>query len=240
MVRTSKGSLKKMIQGDKVNWDLHLSSVQMSMNYKIMSSIDASPHSLMFTRPVNNLANHTGVESNLLSPPDLKALSARALEYLYPSIQEFADGIRSKMAVRVDRSRLPHVDFGVGDTVITVDDRRASKMDPRYLGPYTVVSIDKRNGCYRLTDSTGLLLKKVFPAHKLDRIASPTDDGPHYVVEKVCDHRGRSGKREYLVKWKGFPSSDNTWEPVSNFDSHECISEYLARSSRPKRSNISP
>lgn len=31
---------------------------------------------------------------------------------------------------------------------------------------------------------------------------------------------------EYLVKWQGFPSSSNTWEPAYNFLSAETIREY--------------
>jgi hypothetical protein len=39
-----------------------------------------------------------------------------------------------------------------------------------------------------------------------------------YEVEKIVDKRailGRSDEYEYNVKWKGYPDSDNTWEPVA-------------------------
>ncbi|POM71868.1 LOW QUALITY PROTEIN: Pol protein [Phytophthora palmivora] len=35
----------------------------------------------------------------------------------------------------------------------------------------------------------------------------------HYHVERVVQERRRSGKRQLLVKWRGYPSPQNSWEP---------------------------
>ncbi|KAL3425910.1 chromo domain-containing protein [Phlyctema vagabunda] len=37
-----------------------------------------------------------------------------------------------------------------------------------------------------------------------------------YVVEKVLDSAFIDKKLHYFVKWKGYPTADNTWEPVKN------------------------
>jgi len=47
-----------------------------------------------------------------------------------------------------------------------------------------------------------------------------------YTVEKILDKRTRGGKTEYLIKWEGYPDSENTWEPDENLDCPEIISAF--------------
>ena len=45
---------------------------------------------------------------------------------------------------------------------------------------------------------------------------------------------GRGRKTHYLVKWKGYPTRDNSWEPEKNLNTDELITEFK-RSFRPKK-----
>ena len=49
-----------------------------------------------------------------------------------------------------------------------------------------------------------------------------------YKVEAVLDvcHYGRKKKRQYLVKWKGYPDSDNKWVDYKDMHTPEAIKEY--------------
>jgi Chromo (CHRromatin Organisation MOdifier) domain len=47
-----------------------------------------------------------------------------------------------------------------------------------------------------------------------------------YDVEKIIGKRNRNGTTEYLVRWLGYESDENTWEPTGNLSCPEKIREY--------------
>src|SRR5258707_13377165 len=49
-----------------------------------------------------------------------------------------------------------------------------------------------------------------------------------YEVEHLVNHRrhGRSRALQYFVKWKGYPESDNTWEPAQNIHAPDLLKKY--------------
>lgn len=64
-----------------------------------------------------------------------------------------------------------------------------------------------------------------------------TDDRV-YAAERIMKKRVRAGKVEYLVKWKGWSTRHNTWEPEENILDERLIDIFersLRGSSTPKR-----
>ena len=49
---------------------------------------------------------------------------------------------------------------------------------------------------------------------------------PEYEVEKVIDKRKQGCKLQYLIKWKGYPTSDNSWETTADVHAPQLIVEF--------------
>uniref|UniRef100_A0A0K0EE45 Chromo domain-containing protein n=1 Tax=Strongyloides stercoralis TaxID=6248 RepID=A0A0K0EE45_STRER len=48
----------------------------------------------------------------------------------------------------------------------------------------------------------------------------------YYLVKEVTDKMYRNGEPWYKVWWEGYPRSESTWEPLSNFLNYIPILEY--------------
>ena len=47
-----------------------------------------------------------------------------------------------------------------------------------------------------------------------------------FSVEKIVSKRVVGGKTQYLLKWKGYDSDENTWEPEENLDCEDLLEEF--------------
>jgi len=64
-----------------------------------------------------------------------------------------------------------------------------------------------------------------------------------FEVEKILDAqpKGRGRKMHFLVKWKGYPTSDNSWEPRENLHADRLIAEYNKKKQKqaePKKKEV--
>lgn len=155
-----------------------------------------------------------------------------------------------------DRHHSPAPDYKVGDLVYLDatylhSDRPCKKLDDRRFGPFKI--IEKVGSCaFRLAlPASWSRVHPVFHMALLHPYHPPTSSlqqsppppppilvGDHYEleVEAILDERTRRGRVEYLVKWKGLPREENTWEPRAHLDDEHGINaklqEYLSRRRR--------
>jgi hypothetical protein len=109
--------------------------------------------------------------------------------------------------------------------------RPAKKLDDKWFGPFEVLEKINDNA-YRIKLPSSFLIHPVFHlsklrAYKHDELPGRTqekrpppaviqDGVPQWEVEHIEDSRLYRGKLQYLVKWKGYPKSEQTWEPEAN------------------------
>lgn len=52
-------------------------------------------------------------------------------------------------------------------------------------------------------------------------------------VEKVVNQRkGKGGKKEFLIRWKGCKASDDTWEPEDGINCPDLIAAFLKKNKK--------
>src|SRR6266446_7730936 len=116
-----------------------------------------------------------------------------------------------------------------------------AKLTPKCLGPFTITQ-EISPVAYRLELPTNWRIHNIFhtsllmPYHET-HAHSPNFTRPppdlidredEYEVKRIVAHQqfGRSKKLQYLIKWKGYPESDNTWEPADQVHTPKLIKHY--------------
>ena len=123
-------------------------------------------------------------------------------------------------------------------------DRPAVKLAPKRHGPFKVTRVLSPI-TYQLELPPQWKIHNVFhidlltPYHETEIhganfMQPPPDliDGEEeYEVEEILDSRkhGRGRKVQYLVKWKGYPSSDNQWVNWDDMHAEEALAEFKRR-----------
>ena len=51
----------------------------------------------------------------------------------------------------------------------------------------------------------------------------------HYIVDSIRGHEKRADGMHFLVKWVGYGSKHNSWEPLSTVKKFECYRQYKSR-----------
>lgn len=101
----------------------------------------------------------------------------------------------------------------------------------------------EENSKKRRKRSSGLNSSGGKPAKRAKRESENIDQanggsGKEYEVERLMDARkAKHGKREFLVKWKGYSTRFNTWEPEENLNCVDLIQKFESESLGAKNSS---
>src|SRR6202012_1411245 len=119
-----------------------------------------------------------------------------------------------------------------------------AKLGPKQYGPMKVLE-QLSEATYQLELPPQWKIHNVFHANLLTPYKETELHGPNYSrpppdiisgseefeVEKILDakQRGKGRKLYYLIKWKGYPTSDNSWEKAEDVHANELIAEFNRR-----------
>lgn len=240
--------LRCFVDEHQRNWDQLLVDVEVAYNSAPHSATLYSPFFLNYglhprTIPMDSVTSINPSANDFLSRIQETTKSAyRALEKAQVSMVKFSN-----------RSRREHV-FSINDLVLLSTEHLsldaysgARKLMPKYCGPFQVIrvindvtvklklpSLMLQRGIHdvfhvskiRPYRADGIFERSTIPPPPLQIIDGTTE----YEVEKVVRHRIRNNQTEYLVKWTGYPSHENTWQAASDLlNAQDAIADYHAR-----------
>src|SRR5258708_7090847 len=122
---------------------------------------------------------------------------------------------------------------------------QATKLAPKRYGPFEIVR-EVSPVAYQLRLPVAWNIHDVFHASLLSPYRETDAHGPNYSrpspdlikgeeeyeVEKVINHRhtGKARTLQYLIKWRGYPEADNTWEPADQVHAPQLVKAYHRQS----------
>ena len=124
------------------------------------------------------------------------------------------------------------------------------KLSPRWIGPFRILE-RIRNQAYRLAlPDKYARLHSVFPVQLLETYHCHQDDAElmtmpdledpqdEWEVEEIRDKQWIKGVIHYLVKWAGWPSEYNSYEPASHLtNAPKLVADFEQRHKRKRKGN---
>ena len=210
-------SLRKHCEKHPTDWVQWLPFVLMSYRSRIHSTTGHSPFSLMFGREMNTFSNWRNDDLEQIEAIETRAVEIkRHVEETIPDTIRVVEDKQDRQKSLQDNSHTVLDDpLEVGCIVYLKNEGLLTKLHSRYSGPYTIVNQTK-GGNYKLKDSAGTVLRRPYPLEKLKLTKDQNIDNI-YAVEKIINDRVFQHKQQYLVKWKDFSESENSWENEDNF-----------------------
>jgi len=253
--RTIEDMLRAYVSKQQNDWDQHLTAIEIAYNNSRQASTGFSPFFLNSgqhpTLPLTSLA---ALNENPSTNASAEAMIEQLISSLHEAEANLQRAQLSQQE-QANRHRREE-EFEVGQQVLLstsdlhLKHKSTPKLSARFIGPF---SIKRKISplAYELDLPSTLPIHPVFHISKLRRYRTSdrfdphrppppsrpppqiVDDHPVYEVEAIRQHRmsrwagDRKLYKQYLVKWKGYPEHENTWEWADSLDNaKEVVEEY--------------
>ncbi|KAJ8473513.1 hypothetical protein ONZ51_g7817 [Trametes cubensis] len=218
------------------NWAKLLPQFEFAHNQRTHSVTGKSPFELLYgfqpeaAGTVRTTPKHPSTEQRLQSLQEARentiaahAQAAAAMSRRLPAAQVPLK-LGDKVLLDTKNLRLPYV---------------SRKLIPKRVGPFTIVKV-LGPVTFKLKLPEKWKIHPVFHAALLTPYHTTKEHGPDYVrpppiptpeltegaeweVEAILSHRTRGTQKQYLVAWKGWPASENSWEPEKHLKNAQSI-----------------
>lgn len=150
----------------------------------------------------------------------------------------------NRYQVRYQNRHRRDLNFAVGDQVLLSSQNLplpvglSRKLASKWIGPLTILKavgnvayrVQLPGKLERLHDVFHVSLLKPFLGDS-PPLVDPVfvvDGHEEFEVEAILGHRKSRSSRQFLIKWKGYDTFENTWEPQSNLNCGELLDAYMA------------
>lgn len=182
-------------------------------------------------------------------------VAVEQLQELHAELQKDIKFLSTRASIYYNRKRARGPTLKEGDKVYLLrrnikTKRPSDKLDYTKLGPFRIRKV-KGPVNYELELPARMRIHPVFHISLLEPAdtETPIQDTPpgidpesqnaDYEIERILDDKLIRGKRHYLVKWKGYDDTENTWEPTEHFNSLRVLWQYRQNRESPRRSQAS-
>lgn len=249
MNRKVEEMLRCYVDHNQRDWDKFLVHVEVAYNSAPHATTTYSPFFLNSGREMTTVPFDTTLPSNSRVPSVNQWL--QSIENAKRHAQTAIYRANESMARYANKKRRPCT-FQPGDFVhlsmkhfVPEGFTGAKKLMPKFCGPFKITEAIN-DVTFRLDLPKPILDRNIHNAFhaKLLRpaVIDPDDsrtvqppppvlvgNSEEYEVEKILKHRSRRGRRQYLVKWVGYPDTENSWITGQDLHAPDLLRDYLAR-----------
>ncbi len=249
MNRKVEEMLRCYVDHNQRNWDEFLVQVEVAYNSAPHATTTYSPFFLNHGREMTTVPFDSTIPSNSHVPSVNQWLDS--LEKSKRHAQVAIHRANESMARYANKKRRP-CHFRPGDFVhlsmkhfVPEGFSGAKKLMPKFCGPFKITEaindvtfrLDLPKPIRDRGVHNAFHTKLLRPAHidpdDTRTIPPPppvlVDGNEEYEVEKILQHRKRRGRRQYLVKWVGFPDTENSWVCERDLHAPDLLRNYLER-----------
>jgi len=250
MNRVLEDMLRHYISPSCDNWDEFLFAAEFAVNNAVNASMTFTPFFL-------NYGEHPPTPLTCEISSTKSPAADELAEQIKGSVllaQRYLKDAQARQSKHANKRRTP-LSLKVGDKVLVstrnfrlnVRQPAKAKVLPRFVGPFEVTKVVnsvaykvKLPDKYKIHDVFHVSLLKPYlesqytRGHTMPPPVEWDNDTPIYEVEKILLHRdSRIGpnrtKRQFLIKWKGYPHEHNTWQTESDLVNCDgALQEYWA------------